>query len=404
MSDRKLKVVLPIAILALAVIVMMVMIKSRPAVPTRPRREFSPIVRTLTAEPRRHRIVIRTQGTVKPRTESTLVAEVAGRVLWASPSFASGGFFERADTLLRIDPRDYELALATAKSQVAQARVRLETERAQAEVAREEWRMLGNGDDSPLATRRLQVREAEAALSAAEAALEKAKRDLGKTYITAPYTGRIREKLADVGQYVAPGTPLASIYAIDYVEVRLPVPDSELAFMNIPSGIGSSGATGPLVYLRAEYAGKRHTWNGRIVRIEGEIDPLTHMVHVVAQVAEPYGRGAAADRTPLAVGLFVEAEIQGVEIDNAVIIPRTAVRPDSTVLIVDNDSRLRFRRVAIARMDENEAIVTSGLETGERICVSNLEIISDGMKVRVYEPARSDSLGTGKKAFEEARG
>ncbi len=387
MRKNRLHVIIATGVLLAGALAAVILIRSRPPVPTRPMREYAPVVRVITAEEKQHRVLISAQGTVEPRTESNLVAEVAGRVVETAQNFATGAFFKKGDMLLKIDPRDYELAVVTARGQVAQARVRLETEEAQAKVAREEWKRLGGGDDSPLATRELQLEEAKAALAAAEASLELARRNLERTIIRAPYDGRVRKKLVDLGQYVAPGTPVAGIYAIDYVEIRLPIRDSELAFLDFPPAASAKGKkTGPSVFLHADYAGKRHTWTGRIVRVEGEIDPLTRMVRVVAQVDEPYGRGASSDKTPLAVGLFVEAEIEGKVIDRAILVPRSAVRPDSTVLVVDSEDRIRFRKVDIFRMGEHDVVVSGGLRPGERVCVSSPEAPTDGMLVRVLNP------------------
>ncbi|MCK5620634.1 MAG: efflux RND transporter periplasmic adaptor subunit, partial [Candidatus Krumholzibacteria bacterium] len=224
-SENKLKVILPFAILAVGALIAVVMVKSRAPVPTRPTVEYAPLVRVVEVQPETLRLTVRTQGTVKARTETNLVAEVAGTIVHVSRSFESGGFFEKGDVLVEVDPSDYRVAVATAEGTVAQVKVRLETEEAQAKVAREEWTQLGTGEDSPLATRELQLQEAQAALVAAEARLEKAKRDLARTKIRAPFAGRVRAKIADLGEYVAPGVPVASVYSVDVAEVRLPVPD-----------------------------------------------------------------------------------------------------------------------------------------------------------------------------------
>lgn len=404
-SEKKLKVILPFVILFVGALIAMAMVKSRAPVEMRPAAEFAPLVRVIEVQPENITMVVKTQGTVKPRTEGQLVAEVAGQVVWVSPGFAAGGFFEKGGLLVQIEARDYELAVVTARGQVAQAQVRYETEEAQAKVAREEWEQLGTGTDSPLATRELQLQEAAAALAAAEAALERAERNLRRTRVRAPYAGRIRAKLTDVGEYVAPGVPVASVYSVDFAEIRLPIPDADLAYVNLPVDYRNNTAreAGPVVHLYADFAGQRHHWRGRIVRVEGEIDPQTRMVHAVAQVEDPYGSGADRDPMPLAVGLFVEAEIEGLREENTYVIPRSAIRGEQ-VLVVDGESRLRFRDVGILRLDRENAYITSGLEPGERVCVSAMEAVSEGMKVRSVgrngeprreSPTESDVAGGG---------
>ncbi|UCG53710.1 MAG: efflux RND transporter periplasmic adaptor subunit [Candidatus Latescibacterota bacterium] len=221
-------------------------------------------------------------------------------------------------------------------------------------------------------------------MAAAEAALEKAERDVARTRIRAPFAGRVRDKLADVGQFVSPGVSVAHIFAVDYVEVRLPIPDSELAFLDLR--VDYRGDTerqgGPQVVLYADFAGDRHSWQGTIVRVEGEIDPVSRMVNAIAQVDDPYGRDGEKGSMPLAVGLFVEAEIIGREVENAIVVPRLALRNDNSVLVVDEENRLRFREVDIVRVGRENAVVARGLTAGERVCVSMLEAVTDGMKVR----------------------
>lgn len=238
------------------------------------------------------------------------------------------------------------------------------------------------------------ARVAAASLREAEAALEQARRDLERTELRAPYAGRVREKLVDVGQFVERGTPVARLYAVDYAEIRLPIPDEEMAFLDLPldyRGAAHQGA-GPTVILRADFAGGRHAWEGRIVRTEGEIDPRSRMIHAVARVDDPYGRGTPG-RPPLHVGLFVEAEILGRELPGAVVLPRAALRGDGRILVVDADDRLRGRQVDVVRVDGEQAIIRSGLAAGERVCVSPLETVTDGTKVRTVADQRTEPAG-----------
>ena len=176
-----------------------------------------------------------------PRTQSELVPEVAGRVIEVSPSLVSGGFFEKDDVLLRLDPRDYELAIVRTRAAIAQAELRLATERQEAALAQNEWELLGNGRPTPLAMREPQIAEALAALASAQATLEQAGYNLERTVLRAPYAGRVRQERVDVGQYVVPGASVATLYAIDVAEVRLPIADKELAYVNLPLAYRQDG-------------------------------------------------------------------------------------------------------------------------------------------------------------------
>jgi RND family efflux transporter MFP subunit len=353
---------------------------------TQAREEVIPLVRAISVEKQNIRLSVRSQGTVSPRTVSELVPEVSGRVIYISPSLVAGGFFEEDELLLELEPHDYELTLVRSEAEVAQAWLRLEQERAEAEVARKEWEELGRGEKAtPLVLREPQVAQAEAALEAAKAVLEQAKRDLERTDIRAPFAGRVRQKNVDIGQFVNRGAAVAQLYSVDVAEVRLPIPDEELAYVKIPLTYrgDSSQVRGPEVLLKTQFAGKEHVWKGRIVRTGGEIDQSTRMLYAVAEVRDPYGHGKDPSRPPLAVGLFVEAEILGNRIQDAVVLPRAAIRGTDMVYVVDSDGRLRFRTVDILKRERETVVIQGGLESGELICVSPMETVVDGMKVRL---------------------
>jgi RND family efflux transporter MFP subunit len=308
-------------------------------------------------------------------------------VVSASDSFVEGGFFQKGEALLTVDPRDYRLAVVRTRSMVAEARLQLEQEEEEAAVARREWEDLGRGEPTDLVLRKPQMARARAALEAAEADLERAEIDLERTRIRAPYQGRVLGKSVDVGQYVTPGTAVARIYAVDYAEVRLPIPDADLAYLDLPLVYREEGPqeSGPEVILRARFAGRRHEWKGAIVRTEGELDPKSRMVHAVARIKDPYARGEDPDRPPLAVGMFVEAEILGRSVEGVVVLPRSALRGEDRVLVVDGEDRLHYREVTILRADRETVVIRSGLEAGEQVCLSPLEAVVDGMKVRRAE-------------------
>jgi RND family efflux transporter MFP subunit len=390
MNTRRMKIIriaLPLAILVVAVIAAVAMVALKPDVETRPPEIKPPLVRTVIVRLQDKRLLVTSQGTVSPRTESALVPEVSGRIIWVSPSFVSGGFFEKGEVLLRIDSHDYEQAVIRARAEVANAKLRLAQEEAEVKVAHSEWDDLGRGEATPLTLREPQLENAKAAVAAAEANLETAERNLERTEIRAPYAGRVRQKNVDVGQFVTVGAPVGDIYAIDYAEIRLPLPDSDLAYLDLPLVYRGERANqkGPKVALRANFAGETHEWEGRIVRTEGEIDPQSRMVHAVARVANPYGRGKDPDRPPLAAGLFVEAEIEGYEAKDVVVLPRAALRGESQVLVVDEEYRLRFRDIDLLRVTREEIVVRDGLHEGERVCLSPLEAVTDGMKVRTAD-------------------
>ncbi len=322
---------------------------------------------------------VEAQGSVAPRTESDLVAEVAGRITWVSPHLAPGGFFEEGDLLAQIDTSDYELAveraeaaLTRAQSELALARNHLERRRSLAERGVASAASL----DEAVNTERV----ATAALRDARALRSQARRDLERSRIKAPFAGRVREKRVDVGQFVGRGAGVARIYAVDYAEVRLAIPDQEAAFVDLPIDYrGEAGENeGPEVLLRARFAGREYSWTGTIVRTEGEIDPRTRMIQTVARIQDPYGRSAQADRPPLAVGMFVNAEIGGRLLQDVVVLPRSALRGRDQVVVVDAEHRLRLRRIEILRKERDAVVIAGGLAPGEFVCTSPLETIDEG--------------------------
>jgi len=378
------KSVLPILVVLLGVVAATGLLRVRPTVATHDTPRSLPLVRAMAVQLQDVQLRIEAQGSVTPRTESDLVAEVAGRITWVSPNLAAGGFFEEDELLVRIDARDYELAveraeaaLTRAESELALARTHLGRRRNLAErgvVSAAALDEAVNGEQVAMAA----VRDARASRS-------QARRDLERSSVEAPFAGRVREKRVDVGQFVGRGAPVARIYAVDYAEVRLPIPDQEAAFVDLPidyrGEVGESG--GPEVALHARFAGREYTWTGNIVRTEGEIDPRTRMIQTVARIEDPYGRSAELERPPLAVGMFVNAEIGGRLLEDVVVLPRSALRGRDQVVVVDAERRLRLRHIEVLRRQRETVVVAEGLAPGELVCTSPLETVDEGGEVKV---------------------
>jgi len=372
---------LPLSIVSGAVLVAGVLMLTRPAVETRRPEILPPLIRVVEAQPKALRLDVSAEGTVQPSTESDLVAEVAGRVVEVSPSLVEGGFFETGAVLLRLDDRDYQVALEKASAQVDRAA----SEAALAERALERRRALaeeGVASASDLDEFENRARVARAALRDARADRERARLDLERTVVAAPYAGRVLEARVDVGQFVARGTALAALYAVDWAEVRLPVPDEALAYLAIPLDFRRNEHDPPEVELSARVGGREARWTGFIHRVEGQIDPRSRMVTLVARVADPYGRAVETAGVPLAVGLFVEARIAGRQAEAVYELPSVALRASGQVLVVDGDERLHFREVDVLRRGDETVLIRAGLAPGERVSVSPLEAVTDGMQVR----------------------
>ena len=383
---RLLKVLSPLLVIGVAGFVAMTIVRNRPEVEMQAPVITPPGVRATVVTLETVRVSIAGQGTVRPRTETQLVPEIAGRVTWVAPSFVTGGFFEEGDVLLRLDRFDYEQAVVSARSQLAQARLRLAQEEAEAEVAQREWDALGRGDPRELTLRKPQLEDARASVAAAEANVERGARDLERADVIAPYAGRVRTKNVDVGQFVTVGAPIATIYSIDVAEVGLALPDEELAYLDLPLAYrGAANQSGPRVVLRTTFAGARYEWGGRVVRTESEIDPVSRMVQVVAEVQDPYAAGPDPRRPPLAVGMYVEAEIEGRAFADISVVPRAALRGRNQVLVIDPENRVHLRDVEILRATTESVFIEGGLSAGELIAVSALDNPTEGMLVQVTD-------------------
>ena len=357
-----------------------------------------PAVRIQSIEPEPFQFRVDAQGTVVPRREGDLRPQISGEVIWVSPALVSGGFFEEGEPLLRIDPTDY--AARVESEEAALARAESESGRAQKELKRQ--RSLA--DRSVASQARIDDAENAARVSGAvlrevRSRLGQAQRDLERTELRAPYAGRIRSERVDPGQFVSRGESLANLYAVDFAEVRLPIPDRELGFMDLALGyrrdlstalpasgedslaLEGEGPLAPRVRLRADFAGQEQEWWGELVRTEGEIDPKTRMVTVVVRVEDPYGRLKDDGGPPLAVGLFVDAMIEGSQLDEAIVLPRSALQQGDRVFLLDQDDRIHLQPIEIARSERDRVIVRGGVERGDRVSVTPMPWAVEGMQV-----------------------
>lgn len=342
-------------------------------------------VEHITATLRDFPTYVKSQGTVQALTETALIPEVSGRILRVSPTFTNGGFFKEGEVLVEIDPIAYEAAVANAEASLAAARLALQQEIALSEQARTEWSELGRGEPSDLVLRLPQQAKARADIRAAEAMLRLAQQDLEDTRVRAPFGGRIRRKMADVGQVVSANmTTMATCYAIDSAEVSLPLSLDEITFLELPeSYLGESGRrVGPRVLLTARYGSKTYQWNGVIDRTEGAIDSTTRLNYVVARVKDPYRRDPAQPgRPPLKVGLFVEATIAGKVLEEVFVIPRNAMVNEDTVYVISPENTLHRRKVSVYQSNTSWVVIDDGLEDGEWVNLTPIDFFIEGMPV-----------------------
>jgi RND family efflux transporter MFP subunit len=371
-----LKYTMPLALLALAIVAFIVLMSIGKA--RKPERRADTqqaiLVDSIAAQSRAVDLVVKSLGTVRPRTETTLVSEVSGKIVSVSPKFIAGGFFQQGEVLLQIDPSDYETALKRTEAALASRRAALADARARSEQALKDWDSLGRqGEPSDLVLRKPQLADAQANVQAAEADVDKARRDLQRTSIQVPYAGLVREKRVDIGQYVSPGNPLGVTFAVDTAEIRLPLSSGDLEFLDLPTATEAASAQYPEVTLLSDEGGVTHRWQARIIRTEGVLDVDSRVLNTVAQVIDPYGVLGESEQDELRMGTFVRAEIKGHHLDRAVVLPRHVLRRDNTVLVANAERKLEIRAVTVARADAQSVYITQGIEDGEQIVITTLD-------------------------------
>lgn len=380
--SRWLKTGLPIAVLLAAATGSVLLATHQPdKLQSKPTESTPPTVRVVTAHPSRVRVDVRSQGNAAPRSEIDLVAEVAGKVVYLHPGFAVGGHFKAGEVLLAVDGQAYQTAILRAEARLAEARRTVAQEQAAAVQAKTEWQVLGEGQPTPLSLHEPQQAEAQAKLKAAEADLAEAKLQLARSQWRAPFDGRVREKHVGPGQTITVGEKLARLYSADVAEVRLPVPVEQLALLDLPVNrpSGSQPRLGPKVTLSTGEGGP--SWQGRIVRREGLVDSSSGMEYLVAEVADPFGWREV--KPPLNPGSFVQAEIEGRELDGIFVLPAGSLNSAQEALLVDADQRLSIRKLSVLRTESGRILVNGGLQDGERVVVSSIDLPVAGMRVQV---------------------
>ena len=340
------------------------------------------------------RIQIQAQGTVTPLHESSLLAEVKGRVIEVSPALNAGGYVAEGDMLLRIDPRDYETSLLRAEAAVESAESALAQEKGRAEVARKEWQKLPPGSQrsqeaKDLYLRKPQLEQAQAQLLAARADLGTARDNLERTIVRAPYDALIRHKHTDLGQFVSPGTPLVDVFAVATAEVRLPIPQGRLDYLELP-GPGELARSSE-IDLYTDVGGEVRHWTAQLHRTEGVFDERSRALYAVARVEDPY-RLQDSKSEPLRFGTFINANIQGREIKDIVPLPRYVLRAGNYVWVVDENMRLRNRRVSVLRTGGDVIYVNAGLDDGDLVSLTNLDNSFESAEVVIHSKVPSDSL------------
>ncbi len=383
--DKLKKILLPIAVIIVAIIISRVMISNRAPAERQAPRAPAPAVKVMTVESSDYAVWVTSRGEVQARTQATLVAQVGGEVVRVNSNFRDGGYFSANEVLLQIDPRDYRSAVTIAEAEKIRAQQMLAEEEARSAQAARDWERLGGTElPSDLTLRKPQLDSARANLAAAEARLAQAKLNLSRTRISVPYDGRVLSQKVDIGQVVNPGLVLGEVYATDAVEVRLPLSNRHLAQLSIPEQYRDQDRSepGPVVKISAQVGDQRHEWQGRIVRSEGAIDNSSRQTFVVASIDDPYASNEAG-RPPLKVGQYVEAEIEGRTLRDVLVIPASAIKGEVFAYVLDEEKRLVERALDVVWRSGNEVVVAAGIKAGEQLVTTLPAGAVQGMQVRL---------------------
>lgn len=382
-------------VLMVGVVVAVVLIKLRKPPERIEQVVLPPLVEVRKLNAEAVQMVIQGYGTVTAKVEVDLIPEVAGKVVFVHSELKAGGVIPAGEKILQIDPSDYELAVRQAEAAVAEAQVRLDTETAEADVARREWRQLHpeTEPDSPLVLREPQIRRARAGIASAKAQLATAELRLNRTTLSLPFDVLIVNERVDLGQYVGLGQSLAKVYGIDAFEIEVPLEDDDLAWFDVFDAFlsqGSSATERPRTPadVTTTFAGSEHTWRGYVVRTTGQVDRTSRMVPVVVEVPKPLE--LSDGKPPLLPGAFVKVSIAGKTLGRAFSVPRDAIHDGNKVWLVSDD-RLHIREIDIVRVDGDFAYITSGVRDGASLVVSALDTVVEGMKVRTRGNERQET-------------
>ena len=350
----------------------------------RPPAKMTSLVRVISVNPDNHGVTVSAMGTVIPAREIVLEARVAGEIVAIHPEFTAGGFLEKESEILRIDPQDYQLALTLARAMVKDAESKLKLLVAEAEAAKDEWRELyrdqdqANNEPPPLVFKAPQLSAARAMLTAEKAEVRKAQLNLSRTRIRAPFNAFVRAKQVDIGSQVSGQEKLAELVGTDEYWIQASIPVDRLDWMMIPRRPAEPGSAVRILHRNG------HEIAGRVLKLLGDLGSEGRMARILVEVKDPLNLKTGEENRPvILIGEYVKIEIEGRNLKNVYRIPRTALRDNSKIWVVNQDSKLDIRRVETLWRDAKTVLLREGLEPDDQLIVSDLPAPINGMPVQV---------------------
>jgi RND family efflux transporter MFP subunit len=379
------RLVICLLLIAAGIVGARLLIATKPKVNRRPPERMAPLVRTSVLQPENYTFSIPAMGTVIPSRETGLEVPVSGEVIYVHSEFTEGGMFAQGTKILQVDPKDYELAVQQKRKALADAEYALKLEQGHQDVARQEWSLL-YGDkavskgESDLALRKPHLEKVQAEIAAAKAELEQAEINLKRTTLTAPFNALVLNSYVELGSQVSSQKRLADLVGTDTYWVQVSLPIDRLRWVQVPNGDQGAGSEVDIFY-RAD-----NVKTGRVARLLPDLSKEGRMARLLIEVADPLDLQAKGEKQPmLLIGEFVRVSIEGEELHNVYRVPRSALRNDREVWIVDGESKLAIRPVKTIWRDQDTVVFQDGFKSGEALVISDIPAPVAGMDLRVEQ-------------------
>ncbi len=380
------KIILPLLIVVIGVVAFKILVAHKRPPATRAVPRHGVLAQVIVAKRIDQQIDIHATGTISPKQEVSITPQVSGKLVYVAPSFEVGAYFAEGDLLLQVEDTDYRLAIKQAEAQVAKMEFGVSAVQSKSQVARDDWRRLhpdGENPTNPLVLYAPQLKDAQASLASAQAVLLQARVNLSRTRITAPFNCRVRDEKVAIGQYLKSGGGVAVLVGSTLAEAIVPIPLADLAWLRVPKPGMSEEASKAVVQVHS--AGRIFSWSGQVDRSLGEVDKVGNMIRLAVTVQDPYNLSNAApqDRPGLAIGMFVRVIFKGRTAKGVISVPVQALRENDTLWLMMPDNTLKIVPVKIRRREPNMVLIEGGLQPGDRVVVSGLSGVVDGMLLKL---------------------
>lgn len=368
---KKLKIILPFFIIIATALVIYIILSNPPKAKKEKVKQAKIQVNVQKIKKQNYDIKLDSYGTAQASVKSTLSSQVSGKIIFVNEKFKNGAYFKKGDLLVQIEDLDYKADVKVAQAQLILAKQALIEEQAMAKQAKEDWERF-NIDQKPndLVLRVPQLQSAKANLLAAQANLDKAKLNLKRTKITAPYDGRVIEKSISISQVIASNTQIGTIFSTDAIEVRLPLKNKDLRLIDISKN-------GNVEFVSEV---SKEKFIGQIKRSESTIDENTKQLYLISEIKQ--------NSHKIKLGEYLIAKIQAKTLKDIIVIPNDTIYQSSYVYI-EKDGVLKRKYIDILWQNNEQSIISKGLEENENLVLTTLGIVSSGTRVQIANKKRN---------------